>query len=346
MPATGRRMRQLRWAGLGALALASSSCGTIGYLGHAALGEARILLSREPIPRALERDIWTAEQRARLELLLRVADAAEHDLGLQRTGQYREVSRLPEDFVVWVLTVAEPDRLEGIHWRFPIAGEVPYLGFFDRARAVRFAARHYPDKDIHLRTAAAFSTLGWLPEPVLPGLLRQPEHALVNTVVHELVHATLYFAGDSAWNESVASALGDAGTEWLLETWGRPELAEAQRRSRADRRQWGRLLEDFADELRAAYAATDEGTPRQARKAALFEQFRERVRGMDWNHPGWLNYAEQATNHAFVLANLVYLGRPELQDTWAAAAKQDFRGVVAEFRRRLAHDPESRWDPI
>src|SRR5690606_40750315 len=119
--------------------------------------------------------------------------------------------RLPEDFLVWVLTLAEPDGHVARTWQFPIAGEVPYLGVFDRGRAEAFADRDHADADRYLRTAAAFSTLGWLPEPVLPGMLELPEVSIVNTVVHELVHATIYRPGESAWNESVASALGDAG---------------------------------------------------------------------------------------------------------------------------------------
>src|SRR5690606_24957725 len=122
-------------------------------------------------------------------------------LGLERSKQFREVAALPEDFQVWVLTLAEPDRLVARTWRFPIAGEVPYLGFFDRGRAEAFADRDHADADRYLRTAAAFSTLGWLPEPVLPGMLELPEVSIVNTVVHELVHATIYRPGESAWNE-------------------------------------------------------------------------------------------------------------------------------------------------
>jgi predicted aminopeptidase len=327
------------------LLIGLAGCGTVSYLGQAAWGEMRILLSRRPIDEALHGAGTDPARREALAWLLRAADDAETVLGLTRDRQYREVADLPDDFDVWVLTLAEPDRLVARTWRFPIAGTVPYLGFFDRGDAERFAERYHPDADRHLRTAAAFSTLGWLPEPVLPGLLALPETALINTVVHELVHASIYRPGESAWNEAVASALGDAGAWILMTHWGRPDLLAKTQERRADRARWQQLITEHAARMRTAYAALPEASARLASKPQLLAALQADIRQAPWSHPGWRRYADEAKTHAFVLAHETYATNPTAQTRWTAAAERDFRGAVAELRQR-AESGADLWAPI
>lgn len=316
------------------LAFGLTGCSTAAYLGQAAWGEMRILLSRRPINEVLLGAGVDPDRREQLAWLLRAANDAEAVLGLSRDREYREIADLPDDFDVWVLTLAEPDRLVARTWRFPIAGTVPYLGFFDRDYANRFADRYHPDADRHLRTAAAFSTLGWLPEPVLPGMLALPETALVNTVVHELVHASIYRGGESAWNEAVASALGDAGAWVLLTHWGRPDLLAKVRARRSDRALWQQIITEHAAQMREAYAALPDAAQRLARKPELLAALQRDIHTAPWSHPGWQRYADEANSHAFVLAHETYATNPTAQAGWTAAAERDFRAVVTTMRQR------------
>ena len=113
-----------------------------------------------------------------------------------------------------VLSAAYRDRLEAYRWWFPIVGRLPYKGFFKRDDALGrrddFAARGF---DTYLRPASAFSTLGWFNDPLLSTTVRADTALLVNTVIHELSHNTLFVAGNAEFSESFASFIGARGAE-------------------------------------------------------------------------------------------------------------------------------------
>src|SRR6185369_14443629 len=60
--------------------------------------------------------------------------------------------------------------------------------------------------------AGAYSTLGWLEDPVLSTMIPEGDEALgelANVVLHESLHATLYLKEQTRLNESLASFVGD-----------------------------------------------------------------------------------------------------------------------------------------
>lgn len=327
-------------------ALGLAGCGGLGrYLGHISVGEAKILLSMQPLEAALKDAHWTPEQRRAIAWIHRAARDAGPLLGLQvNDNQYRYVARLDPQFRLWVLTVAEPDRLEAVTWTFPLVGEVPYLGFFDREFAQQLAAVRYPGKDHSLRTAAAFSTLGYLPEPILPELLSYPPDVLVNTVVHELLHANIYVPGQADFNETVATALGDAGAELLLNAWGAHEHVVAARKRRQDRQQWAALVDAALARLTAAYAGQDPAARAVAKQEGL-EAFRRDVLNATWHNPAYLAVRTREINHAYLLAQRTYAANPTRQAEWYAAALKNFSQTLTALRAR-AENGSDLWAPL
>ena len=85
-------------------------------------------------------------------------------------------------------------------------GRVPYLGFFRRKDAEPWIRRlENQGYETYIRTAGAYSTLGWFEDPVLPGMLKWSDYRLADTVLHELAHATVWIKGSVKFNESFAS---------------------------------------------------------------------------------------------------------------------------------------------
>ena len=66
----------------------------------------------------------------------------------------------------------------------------------------------------------AYSTLGWLPDPVHSSFLNRSDGSLVETVIHELAHNTVYAAGRSTFNESLATYIGRYGVRAFYEQRG------------------------------------------------------------------------------------------------------------------------------
>jgi predicted aminopeptidase len=110
--------------------------------------------------------------------------------------------------VVWVVTASEPLRFHAKTWWFPVVGTVPYLGWFDRAEAHDLAAELRAEGwDADVGASGAYSTLGWFDDPVLSTMIPDGLEAtgeLVNVILHESVHATLYVHGQTRFNESLA----------------------------------------------------------------------------------------------------------------------------------------------
>lgn len=207
-----RQHGMVRQLGLGLwLAMALLGCqraGTVAYLAHVTAGQARILLHQESLA-DLDRSRMSPGERANLALLEDVRSFA-RGVGLQIEGQYTRFYASDASWAVWVLTASPPTAPVLHTWEFPIAGRVPYLGFFDRGRAEQFRDR-YRAEGYHtaLRTASAYSTLGWFDDPLFRAQLDASRPSFAATLLHELVHATVYQPGASDWNESVASFTED-----------------------------------------------------------------------------------------------------------------------------------------
>ncbi len=145
--------------------------------------------------------------------------------GLTIHRNYHSYSSLGRPAAVWFTGAADPVAFKPIKYCFPIVGCFPGLGWFDEDDAVRFKlsldAKGY---DATVRPAAAFSTGGWFPDPVLSTMLGSGDDALpglANVILHESVHATVLVPDEPFFNESFASYVADALTNnWITQRFG------------------------------------------------------------------------------------------------------------------------------
>ena len=245
------------------------------YLAQAALGQGRILWAARPIELVVaERAI--PEPTRRLLAAVPAIKAFGQAQGLRPTASYQRYAALDRPAAAWVVQGCAPLSFEVRRWDFPVLGSVPYLGFFDEESARRYATslaqREHLDVDV--RTAAAFSTLGWFRDPVLSTMLGSGEEALgelANVVLHESVHATLYLADQSAFDESLASFVADHLTLSWLESTAGPAAAETRAwavgRARAEAR--AEQLHRTYLELEAVYRSSASDQGKLAAKARL-----------------------------------------------------------------------------
>jgi predicted aminopeptidase len=161
-------------------------------------------MRRIPIEAAIEDTALSQERRNALQWV-----SAAHDFAITRkldcAGSFESFSPLDEEALSWIVAAARPLELTAKEWWFPIVGHVPYQGFFEKPAAIT-AAKQLQQEGYQtvVRPVTAFSTLGWFSDPVLTPLLRRPPLEIVNTVIHECVHSTMWVPDNVQFNESVA----------------------------------------------------------------------------------------------------------------------------------------------
>lgn len=173
-----------------------------------------LLSSTESYESVLKKPELTENQKQKIELAQRVLKFSEENLKLKSKGNYSKIAMLNRPYVTWVVSAAEPWQLKPYQWSFPIVGKVPYLGFFNEKEAVE-KENEMKNKgfDTYMRGVSAYSTLGWLKDPLLSSMLRYDDHVLVETLIHELVHTTFWVKDNVEFNERLATFLGRKGAE-------------------------------------------------------------------------------------------------------------------------------------
>ena len=302
--------------------LLQTGCLTLHVALQSAEGELELLAARRPISEVIRSPRTPPRVRALLGQIGKVKRFGE-DQGLTATGNYQDYVRLRRPAVVYVVSACEPLRFQPKTWSFPVAGDFPYLGWFDLASARDYARDLEGDGwDVDLRGAAAYSTLGWFDDPVLSTMIAPGAEALgdlVNVVLHESVHATLHLDGQAPFNESLASFVADRLTERYLDGalpfQRRAWHAQQERSLRVED-----ALHDAWRDLDSVYNSAVSDGDKRARKAALLAVLRERLR--------W----KGTLNNATLLGHRTYRSGARGFAALLEACQGDFRQFFARLR--------------
>jgi predicted aminopeptidase len=209
------------------IACITSGC-DVNYLARAACEEGRLLWNRQPITQIMARPDLPTDVRAKLATVLAVRKFDKDQLGLRVGGAYSTISRVDERAIVWVVMAAPRDSLMPYTWWFPIVGSVPYRGYFEKERAQAEAAQlESQGYDTYVRSAVAFSSLGFFNDPLLSNLLALTRVELAGVITHELFHRTYYLASDIMFDESATTWVGGRGAMAFFEATEGADSADA-----------------------------------------------------------------------------------------------------------------------
>jgi len=246
------------------------------YYAHLAQGQLRVFEAERPIEEVLRDSDLEPGVRDALALVPDVLQFAS-SIGLEVNGQYSAYVAWPGDRIVTSLVATQPRTVEPHPFWFPLIGDAPYKGFFDAARAEREAAAL---RDRGLATClvpvAAYSTLGWFDDPVTQPMLHQGVGRFVETLLHELVHATVFVAGDADWNESVANFIGQEAVVRFFEERGDADAAAHERARVADERAVATEIAALRRRIEALYAGPPSAAA-DADRVALEAEARSRI---------------------------------------------------------------------
>jgi len=201
------------------MALALSGCQTIRFYSQAVSGQYEILAHQEPIDKLIKNPGTDPKLKAQLELVLRIRAFAERELSLHPGRSYLQYTDLHRSFVVWNVNVAPPLSLQPKTWWFPIVGSASYRGYFSEAGALRYAAIwEKKGWDTYVSDVPTYSTLGWFRDPLLNTFIFEHEADLADTIFHELTHERIFVAGDTDFNEALATTVAQEGVRRWFES--------------------------------------------------------------------------------------------------------------------------------
>ncbi|MDQ7779844.1 MAG: aminopeptidase, partial [Planctomycetota bacterium] len=269
-------------AALGLL-LVALSAGCSGYLLRQGMGQLEMVCFQREVEDVLADPCVADARKERIRLVLEVKRFAEEELGYTRTDSYTCYYNTGGRPVAYALVACPEDSLSPKTWTFFGLGAVPYLGFFDISDAREEEGELKTQGfDTFLAPIAAYSTLGWMRDPILSWFLCQDEIEVTDLVIHELTHATIFFENDVELSENVAVFCAREGTRLFLARRHGPscaELDELDARAR-DSARLSREIEELAKELEALYEGVLPRSRKLAEKAVILRRAGERFRRM------------------------------------------------------------------
>ena len=261
--------------------LAVQGCGTL-YVAQAAKGQLQLLAARKPIDRVLASPKTSTELKTRLESVKAAREFAWRELGLPNNKSYTTYADLKREYVVWTVTATPEFSVDPHEWCFPIVGCVAYRGYFNEARARRFAGRwHANGFDTVVGGTPAYSTLGKFNDPILNTMMSYGDDELASILFHELSHQLVYIADDTAFNEAFAVAVEQEGlARWLKSRGRESELVSFRKRRERQAESLG-VIRRYRAELQTLYASGIAVDVMRSRKASVFAQLVEELKAID-----------------------------------------------------------------
>lgn len=330
-----------------------SGCWSGDYLWQQGRGQLDLLRARRRIADVLVDPTVDETTRGKLRLALEAREYGVRVLGLRGGDAYTRYLDTHGAPVAWNLSAAPKDRLVPWTNRFPIVGTVPYLGYFREADARREEARLAAlGLDTYVREVAGYSTLGITADPVYSSMIEGSDAAVVEVVLHEMTHGTIYVAGQSDWNESLATLVGLRGAARFFEARGagqglltetRELFAQARRRQERSE-EFSRFLAPVLVELEALYASPISRDEKLSRRAAVFARaqadYRVRFPPPPGKPPG--GFVDGQLNNARLVAWAVYhRDAPEHERLLARLG-----GDLTAFVRLYKHAVENHAEPV
>lgn len=287
----------------------------------------------------LEASGTPASTRRFLERVEDISAYAVNELGLEKNKNYSRYVEIDRDFLAYVVSAAGEHCLEPYLWNFPLVGKVPYKGFYEKEDALKEASR-IKDKgyDVWIRKVDAFSTLGYLTDPLYSYMEEYPIYNLANLIIHEQAHATLFLKGQGDFNENFATFVGDTGAKlYVADRFG--ENSEEYRMiflREEDRNTFKEELHILRRNLSELYEESPEDM--DDKKAALFYEFKEHIKN---DYSGlfktdiYKHVPELPMNNAFISLYSLYNAHTGIFEEIYEKCDRDLRKTIHTVREAV-----------
>jgi predicted aminopeptidase len=294
--------------------LGLAGCEALGYYGQAASGQLYILTHKQDIGSMLKAADTPQDLKSRLQTIRQLLAFAETELQLPAAGQFNSYVDLQRPYVVWSVFAAPEFSIEPLSWCFPVAGCVPYRGYFQEAAALATRDKlQEQGLDVYVGGVSAYSTLGWFSDPVLSTIIEREPAQLASLLFHELAHQVAYASGDTEFNESFATAVEQAGLQhWIAATHGKTEgkaVLESLHAEELHRDQFVALVQGAVSDLEQLYLSAQPSSLMRELKQKRIERLRADYQQLQQHWDGQSPYEHwfaQPINNAQLATVMTY----------------------------------------
>ena len=253
------------------LVLCLTACSGPSYYLQAMSGHKKLMRSRQDIQSLLNDPATPDELAGHLKTAEEIKGFAQDQLGLPIDGSYSSYVEVEGEALVWNVVATGEFSLQPKKWCFPVAGCVPYRGFFVQQKARESADRlSQKGMDVIVSPAAAYSSLGWFNDPLLSTMLSGSESRLAAYLFHELAHQRLYVKNDGLFNEGYASFVEEAGLRSWLEFRQQPDELQDWQQLQEVSRDFTGLVGKTRVKLATLYLSDETEAYMRQKKADIF----------------------------------------------------------------------------
>lgn len=198
----------------------------VGYLSEQGLEQARMQWNGRSNDEFLNDPNVDEEFKRKVLLVGEYKKFFYHYFGEKTTSIYSKTTLLPNKAVSYLVIASPRTKIEAKEFEFPFMGSFPYIGFFRKESAQRFAENLVKENNLatYIRPVYAYSTLGYLEDRILSSFFHYDDLELAELVFHELFHTVFFIKDEVELNENLANLYG----KMLLQEYfkGRPELGQ------------------------------------------------------------------------------------------------------------------------
>lgn len=188
----------------------ASSCAKLGYITSQGVGQIKLQWNGVDNDKLLDDPTVSDEIKHKVMLVGEYKKFFYHYFGKKPSKIYSKTTMLENDAVSYLVIASTHTKIEAHEFDFPFMGSFPYIGFFEKSSAKKFAKKLQKDENLvtYIRPVYAYSTLGYLEDRILSSFFEYDDVELAELIFHELFHTIFFIKDDVDLNENLANLYG------------------------------------------------------------------------------------------------------------------------------------------
>jgi predicted aminopeptidase len=206
------------------LLLFCASCTTVSYVSELGVGQLKLQWNGVDNEKILDDPTVSEEVKRKILLVGEYKKFFYHYFKEKKSDIYSKTTMLDNKAVTYLVIASPHTKIEAYEFEFPLMGSFPYIGFFKKDSARKYAEGLRKEKNLttYIRPVYAYSTLGYFEDRILSSFFEYDDVELAELVFHELFHTIFFIKDEVELNENLANLYGK---ELLQEYFkDRPEL--------------------------------------------------------------------------------------------------------------------------